>query len=78
MITGHGIHRKQQLHAAVLRLLDHLERIVHLVGLEQRRANLAALRLDERIGHAAADDDGIGDVQQVVDDADLGGDLAAA
>src|SRR5699024_7597368 len=34
--------------------------------------------LDEGVGHAAADDDGVSDVQQVVDDADLGRDLGAA
>src|SRR5699024_5152865 len=68
----------QQLHALVLGLGDHLVAVVQPVALQQALAHAAALGLGEGVGHAAADDDGVGDVQQVVDDADLGGDLAAA
>ena len=54
-------------------LLHHLLGVVHPVGLQQGVADLAALGLGEGVGHAAADDDGVGDLQQVVDDADLVG-----
>ena len=77
-VRADGVHRQQQLHALLLRLLHHLVGVALPVGLQQAVAHLAALGGGERIGHAAADDDGVGDVQQVVDDADLGGDLAAA
>ena len=77
-VRADGVHRQQQLYALLLCLLYHLIGVALPVGLQQAVAHLAALGGGERIGHAAADDDGIGDVQQVVDDADLGGDLAAA
>ncbi len=37
-----------------------------------------ALRVEEGVGHAAADDDGVGFVEEVVDDVDLVGDLGSA
>ena len=77
-VRADGVHRQQQLYALLPCLLHHLIGVALPVGLQQAVAHLAALGGGERIGHAAADDDGIGDVQQVVDDADLGGDLAAA
>ena len=55
-----GIDRQQELDALLLGLFDHLERVGALVFLEQGLADLAALRLGERVGHAAADDDGVG------------------
>ena len=55
-----GIDRQQELDALLLCLFDHLERVGALVFLEQGLADLAALRLGECVGHAAADDDGVG------------------
>ena len=78
LLRRHGIHRQQELDALCLGLLDHLERVGALVLLEQRLADLAALRLGEGVGHAAADDDGVGLFEQVVDDGDLIADLCAA
>ena len=51
---------------------------VELVGLEQALADLVPLRLEEREDHAAADQQLVGLGQQVVDDAELVGDLRAA
>ena len=39
---------------------------------------LAALCLGEGVGHAAADDDGVALIDQVLDNADLVGNLSAA
>ena len=73
-----GVHRQQQLHALVRRLFYHFIGVVHPLALQQRIADFAALSGGEGIGHATADNNSVGNLQQVVDDADLGGDLAAA
>ena len=75
---GHGVGGQQELHAVALGLVDHLQGVVQLVVLAQAVADGAALGLGEGVGHAAADDDGVGLLQQVVDDADLIADLGAA
>ena len=82
-VRGEGVgadrvHRQQQLHALGSRFFHHFVGVSLPVGLQQAVAHLAALGGGERVGHAAADDDGVGDLQQVVDDTDLAGDLAAA
>ena len=46
--------------------------------LAQRRADLVALGLEERVAHRAADEDRVGDLEERVDDADLVGHLRAA
>ena len=51
---------------------------VELVLLEQALADLVALGLEEGEHHAAADEQPVGLVEQVVDDAELVGDLGAA
>ena len=51
---------------------------VELVVLEQALADLVALRLEEREDHAAADQQLVGLLEQVVDHAELVGDLRAA
>ena len=51
---------------------------VDLVGFDERLAGGLALGVEEGVGHAAADEDGVGLVEQVVDDFDLVGDLGAA
>ena len=78
LVGAHGVYGEQELDALVLGLLEHLKGVVHPVGLQQGAADLAALGRGEGIGHAAADDDGVGDLQQVVNDPDLGGHLGAA
>ena len=55
-----------------------LGRQFDLVGFQQRLADLLALRLQEGVGHAAADDERVHLGQQVADDADLVADLGAA
>ena len=49
-----------------------------MVSVQQGGADGAALGHLEGVGHAAADDDGVGLLEQAVDDADLVGDLGAA
>ncbi len=51
---------------------------VEAVFVQQRIADLVALGLHEGVGHAAADDQRVHQVQQVVDDRDLVGHLRAA
>ncbi len=51
---------------------------VDLVGFDERLAGGLALCVEEGVGHAAADDDGVGLVEQVVDDLDLVGDFGSA
>ena len=51
---------------------------VDLVGFDEGFAGGLALRVEEGVGHAAADEEGVGFVEQVVDDLDLVGDLGAA
>ncbi|CAM5692219.1 hypothetical protein SHIRM173S_07013 [Streptomyces hirsutus] len=46
--------------------------------LDQRRADLVALGLEEGVRHAAADEDAVGLAEQFVDDGELVGDLGAA
>ena len=78
LVAADGVHGKQELDALLGGLLHHVVGVVLPVGLQQAVAHLAALGGGEGVGHAAADDDGVGDLQQIVDDADLGADLAAA
>ena len=78
VVAAHGVDRQQELDALVRRLLDQAKRQIHLILLAQRGADRAALRLGEGVGHAAADDDGVALVDQVVDDVDLVRDLGAA
>ena len=77
-VGGHGVGGQQQLHAVLSGLFDHLQRIVQLVILTQALADLAALGLGKGVGHAAADDDGVGLIQQIADHAQLVADLGAA
>ena len=78
LVAADGIHGQQQLHALGSGLCHHFVGVVLPVGLKQGVADLAALGSGEGIGHTATDDDGVGDLQQVVDNADLGADLGAA
>ena len=72
------IHRQEELDALLRRLFQHVIAVVQPVGLQKALAHAAALGPGKGVGHAAADDNGVGNVQEVIDHADLGGDLAAA
>ena len=69
---------QQQLDALGLGFVERGLGDVDLVGLDQRLAGGLAERVEEGVGHAAADQQRVGLVQQVVDDVDLAGDLGAA
>ena len=71
----HVVDRQAQLAAG---LLERARRGLDARLLAQRRADLVALGLEERVAHRAADEDRVGDLQEGVDDADLVGDLRAA
>ena len=51
---------------------------IDLVGFQQRLADLVSLRLQERVGHAAANDERIDLAHQVVNHANLVADLGSA
>ena len=78
LLAADVVHGQQHAHALGLGLFEHLLGQVELVVLAQGVADAAAQGLLEGVGHAAADDQGVDLVQQVVDDADLVGDLGAA
>ena len=65
-------------HARLLGRVEVAAAGVELVLLEQAAADLVALRLEEGEDHAAADQQPVGLAEQVVDDAELVGDLRAA
>ena len=72
------IYGKQEIHAAVSRFPDHLKCIVEAVFLKQGLADSHALCLQEGIRHTAADDNGVGLFQEIVDDRNLIGNLCTA
>lgn len=73
-----GVDRQQDLLAGGCGLLGVTGAGFDLLSVQQRAADLvAALRLQEGVGHAAADDQGVGDLQQVVDHGQFVGDLGA-
>jgi hypothetical protein len=71
------IDREDDLHPAFLAASRTLRR-VELVVLHEGFADLVALGLEEGIGHAAADDEGRGVLEEGLEHRDLGGDLGAA
>ncbi len=72
------VDRQQQLDALLLRLVERGFGNVDLVGFDQRLAGGLAQRIEEGVGHAAADQQRVRLVEQVVDHVDLAGDLRAA
>ena len=78
VVAADRVNRQKQLDALVLCLLDKAQSEIELILLAQRGADRAALRLGEGVGHAAADDNGVALVDQVVDHVDLVGNLRAA
>ena len=76
--SADAVYRQEQLHALGRGLVHHFLRVLDPVGLEQALADGVALGHLEGVGHAAADNDGVGLLEQVVDYADLVADLRAA
>ena len=75
---GDDVDGQHDLDALGLGLLEVAADGVELVLLEQARADLVALGLEEGEHHAAADEQPVDRADQVVDDAELVGDLRAA
>ena len=71
------VDREQELDALGCCLGYHVLCIVDTIRFEQRLADLIALCLLEGVGHAAADDDGVSLLKEVIDDVYLIGDLCA-
>ena len=78
LLAFHVVHGKQQLHALLLSLFHHLQSVIQLIRLAQGVADLLALGLGKGVSHAAADDQGVYFIQQVVDHVDLVRNLGAA
>ena len=72
------VQRQHHLAAGLGRLVQQLDGLVHEVVLAEAVADGLAPGLEERVGHGAADDDAVDLGDQVLDDADLVGDLGAA
>ncbi|MPN13605.1 hypothetical protein SDC9_160927 [bioreactor metagenome] len=72
------VDREQKVDLQFLRLCDHLVRVVELVEFAEGVADVVTLRLEERVGHAAADDQRVDFGQQVLDYGEFIGDLRAA
>ena len=78
LLRHHVVCRQQEFQLVALGLFQKLARQFDLVFLHQRFADRLALGLEEGVGHAAADDEGVNFIQQIADDADLVADLGAA
>ena len=78
LVGEHVVDGQQQLDALGLGLVERGLGDIDLVGFDQRLAGGLAQRVEEGVGHAAADQQRVGLVEQVVDDVDLAGDLGAA
>ena len=72
------VHGNQELHALVLCLGHHILGQLNLVRLADGGADGIAQSVHKGVSHTAADDQGIDLFQQVVDNADLVGNLGAA
>ena len=77
-VTNAVVHRKKKLHALFLRLFHHAKRVLHVVVLAQGGSDMAAHGLAERIRHAAADDQNVYLVKQILNNGNLAGNLGAA
>ena len=72
------IDRQQKTHSTLGRCFHCLARHVQLVGFQQRFADVLPFGFQECVRHAAADQQGIDFVEQVLDDLNLVGNLGAA
>ena len=77
-VRNHIIDRQKQGDPLLPRLFEQGPRDVELLRLADRGADFTTLCLKKGIGHAAADQDAVGLVEQAFDDADLVRDLRAA
>ena len=77
-VAYYSVLRQQQLLAELLCLCHHLLAVVQLGIVYKALADAAALSLYEGICHAAADDESIGLLQQIVDDVELVSHLGSA
>ena len=77
-VANHVVHGQDQLHALGGRLVHQFLGQADALFIQQGIAHFAALRLDEGVGHAAADEQRVNLIDQVGDDADLVLDLRAA
>ena len=79
VVGNEVIDREQDLDALVLSLLEHLCSALDPVLLfEGGTDGLVALGQEEGVGHAATDDQGVGGIDQMIEDTDFGGNLGTA
>ena len=77
-LTLYMVNRKQQLNALLLCLLNHLKRVIQLIGLTQGIADFLSLGLGKCVSHAASDNQGVNLVKEVVNHVNLIRNLCAA
>lgn len=78
LFAANGVLGQIDLHVQLLGFLQDVEGRLELVGFADTRADLAALSGLERIGHAAAQNQVVHALHQVLDHADLRRDLRTA
>ena len=78
LVGDHVIDRELEAHAARGRGRFDRARLVELVVFDERLADRQAARLEERVGHRAADHQPVDFREQILDDLDLVGHLRAA
>ena len=77
-VGGEVVDGEEELDVELFGLGDHVAGVLELVVLAEGLADVVALGLQERVGHAAADDERVDLREQVVHDRELVGDLRAA
>ena len=78
MISNAVVDGEQDLDALLLGLLEHLTGALDPVLFLEGLTDGQALSQEEGVGHAATDDQGISGVDEVIENADLGGNLGTA
>ena len=78
MIGNAVVDGEQDLDALLLGLLEHLAGALDPVLFLEGLTNGQALSQEEGVGHAATDDQGVSGVDEVIENADLGGNLGTA
>ena len=77
-LRRYGIHGKNELFIQLLRLFEHFLAVADLLLVHEGSADFSALRLDESIGHSAADDERIALFEKVGNDVQLVRNLGSA
>ncbi len=72
------VHGKQQLDIVLLGVGEELPRQIEFVILDERLSDRQTLRFKEGVGHAAADERGVGDVHEVFDHFNFVADFCSA